>query len=110
VGAAGPVTGVIGSLVAPWVNWGVKKRRARLQRRQHLVTEWRKGLHELESTTGTLPAYEHLARYQSLQPHLRERRRGNTRPFVPPERASHVTPTGSRLGTLVEISDTSSTW
>jgi hypothetical protein len=65
-----------------------------------------RGLRELESAAGSLPPYEHLAWYQSLESHLRERRRGTPGQPVPPERTSHVTPTGSRLGTLVEISET----
>ena len=43
-GTAGLATGVAGSLIAPWSNWGVEKRRIRLQRRQALVDDWRLGI------------------------------------------------------------------
>jgi hypothetical protein len=37
----GAITGAISSLVAPWANWGVEKRRLRQSRRAELVTQWR---------------------------------------------------------------------
>lgn len=40
-GGAGLATGVVGSLLAPWSNWGVEKRRGRLERRRQLIDEWR---------------------------------------------------------------------
>lgn len=40
-GVIGLVTGAIGSLVAPWVQWGIEKRRKRYERRVELVKRWR---------------------------------------------------------------------
>lgn len=33
----GLVAGAIGSLIAPWINWGVEKRKIRLQARKNLI-------------------------------------------------------------------------
>jgi len=40
-GLVGLVTGAIGSLIAPWVQWGVEKRRKKLERRVVLIQRWR---------------------------------------------------------------------
>jgi hypothetical protein len=41
-GTIGLITGAIGSLVAPWINWGIEKRRKRNERRIELIGTWRK--------------------------------------------------------------------
>ncbi|MFI1918994.1 hypothetical protein [Nocardia sp. NPDC020380] len=46
-GGVGLVTGVIGSLAAPWANWGVEKRRLTRQRRAELLAEWRAGIDQI---------------------------------------------------------------
>ena len=40
-GIVGLIAGAIGSLIAPWVQWGVEKRRKRLERRSALIQHWR---------------------------------------------------------------------
>lgn len=40
-GIAGLITGAIGSLIAPWVHWGIEKKRYRRDRRAELVKQWR---------------------------------------------------------------------
>lgn len=40
-GAAGATTGAVASFVAPWANWGVEKRRQRLESRRKLIHEVR---------------------------------------------------------------------
>ncbi|MDG4667003.1 hypothetical protein [Mycobacterium sp. 236(2023)] len=40
-GGAGLATGIVGTIFAPWVNWGIEKRRLRRQRRTEQVKEWR---------------------------------------------------------------------
>lgn len=37
----GFVAGVIGTLVAPWVNWGIEKRRIRQHNRKDAIANWR---------------------------------------------------------------------
>lgn len=80
VGAiAGIVTGSIGSLFAPWANWGIEKRRKRLEYRKDLIKGWR------ELIAHTTFAYNHRVpeddstwteilerdhRFYSLKPHV----------------------------------------
>ena len=40
-GVVGLFTGAVGSLIAPWVQWGIEKRRKRYEKRVELVKEWR---------------------------------------------------------------------
>jgi len=37
----GLIGGVIGSIAAPWVNWGIEKRRLKHTRKMELIKEWR---------------------------------------------------------------------
>jgi hypothetical protein len=39
-GVVGLLTGAIGSLIAPWVNWGIEKRRKRHENRANLINTW----------------------------------------------------------------------
>jgi hypothetical protein len=41
VAIIGLVSGAIGSLIAPWVNWGIEKRKLNLQRKSTLIDQWR---------------------------------------------------------------------
>jgi hypothetical protein len=103
VGAvAGIITGSIGSLFAPWANWGVEKRKLKLNYRCELIREWRRGLGELTDKAfsmdknSTYDEHENIARrfvqsgeFASLKPHLRgevlefiERRKGNWIPLL----------------------------
>lgn len=43
-GIIGLITGALGSLVAPWVNWGIEKRKMRIEARRNLIEEARKEL------------------------------------------------------------------
>ena len=40
-GVVGLVTGAIGSLIAPWIQWGIEKKRQKQNRRIELISEWR---------------------------------------------------------------------
>lgn len=46
-GGAGLATGIVGSLFAPWANWGAEKRRRRQDRRVERIAEWRAGASQL---------------------------------------------------------------
>jgi len=46
-GGAGLATGIVGSLFAPWANWGAEKRRRRQDRRVERIGEWRAGAYQL---------------------------------------------------------------
>jgi hypothetical protein len=59
-GLVGLVTGAIGSLIAPWVQWGVEKRRKKFERRTALIQRWREILSNPTFERGILlndPAY-----------------------------------------------------
>lgn len=43
-GGAGLATGVVGSLFAPWANWGVERSRLRRASRVERIKEWRRGV------------------------------------------------------------------
>ncbi|PIU56054.1 MAG: hypothetical protein COS87_03310 [Chloroflexi bacterium CG07_land_8_20_14_0_80_45_17] len=60
----GLIAGVIGSLVAPWVHWGIEKRRQKINYRRQLIKEWR------EEIDFDLSSFENKALYSSLRPHL----------------------------------------
>ena len=48
-GGTGLAAGVVGSLFAPWANWGVEKRRLRRASRVERVQEWRAGVASLRT-------------------------------------------------------------
>jgi len=41
VALIGLISGIIGSIFAPWVNWGIEKRRLKLNHKTELIKEWR---------------------------------------------------------------------
>lgn len=63
---AGSASGLVASLVAPWVHWGVEKKRQRLSRRRQLVAEWRAAL----SRPQQVKDFRESATYATLRPHL----------------------------------------
>lgn len=63
---AGIVTGAIGSLAAPWANWGVEKVRLRQSRRAALIEEARRALDSPPSNK----EFRHSELYSRLRPHL----------------------------------------
>ncbi len=64
---AGLLGGVVGSLVAPWVHWGIEKRRSRLESRRNLVQEWKRAL---DIAPFDWDAFRESAAYASLRLHL----------------------------------------
>ena len=64
---AGLISGTLASLVAPWVNWGVERRRGRLNTRQSLLTDARSilNLYEYDNV-----AFRGTAEYSRLKPYL----------------------------------------
>ncbi len=40
-GICGLITGAVGSLIAPWIHWGIEKRRDKLNRRRDLINNAR---------------------------------------------------------------------
>jgi len=64
----GLIGGVIGSLVAPWVQWAVEKRRGRTDHRRELIRQWRMDFEEFEYDEHRLGD---SASYSAVRPHLR---------------------------------------
>ena len=63
----GLVSGVIGSLVAPWANWGVEKKKEQLKRRRQIVQRLRLDLDPRDKVT-----YQESLEYRYLRPFLSE--------------------------------------
>ena len=63
---AGLLSGAIGSLVAPWVNWGIESKRERMKARRALVEEARSLLHD----PPPLADFRKLPLYFKLKPLL----------------------------------------
>ena len=62
----GVVGGFIGSLIAPWVQWGVEKRRDRQAKRRELIRACRSVL----STEIDKKTFRETELYSQLKPHL----------------------------------------
>jgi hypothetical protein len=45
----GAVTGAISSLIAPWANWGIEKKRLTHDSRQQRIKDWRRNLEHLDN-------------------------------------------------------------
>jgi hypothetical protein len=67
----GFIGGVIGSIVAPWIHWGVEKRKLKLAARQELIVKARRVV------AGDLDkfAFRETPTYSTLRPLLSERTR-----------------------------------
>lgn len=77
-GVAGVLTGGIGSLAAPWAQWGVEKRRLKHARRLGLIESWESGI-RVQAAGGPLdgptngagePEFRFTQWYLTLRPHL----------------------------------------
>lgn len=69
------VMGFIAGLFAPWVKWGIEKRRERLRHRRDLVAKWRRMIQTVAGTPidpalGVTHLLERHEDYYSLRPHL----------------------------------------
>jgi hypothetical protein len=74
-----PILGGAGGLITIWANWGIEKRKQRLQRRRELVTGWRMTLMPMIGQPQDPPtvwagerqrAVMSSPYYASLRPHL----------------------------------------
>ena len=68
---AGLVAGIIGSLIAPWVHWGIEKRKLRLMSRRVLISDIR----HLLSYPTTKEEFRDNTIYFQLKPFLSEQTR-----------------------------------
>jgi hypothetical protein len=65
----GLVSGAIGSLIAPWINWGIEKRRSKLEAQRRFIADARA---ELQHNPDKKKFRESVL-YSRLRPHLSER-------------------------------------
>lgn len=65
----GLIAGILGSLVAPWVNWGIKKRELRLHARREFIWYARNAVRE----NGDRDVYREHVTYSQLRPFLSPR-------------------------------------
>ena len=65
----GLLGGVVGSLIAPWVNWGIEKRRLRHQARLDFV----RAAHELLAQPPDRGELRNTSVYSRLRPYLSDR-------------------------------------
>lgn len=73
------VSGAV-SLAVPWAQWGVDRRRLRVEHQREAIAKWRAGLHAWEAENGggvaVRPAsFIKEAWYFSLRPHLTDEER-----------------------------------
>lgn len=64
----GLVSGAIGSLIAPWVNWGIEKKRANLEARRRFIADARAELQHNPDKE----KFRDSVLYSRLRPHLSE--------------------------------------
>jgi hypothetical protein len=62
----GLIAGALGSLIAPWVQWGIEQRREKLKYRRNLVEKWRNYI-ENNFDKGKI---NDSVLYSELRPHL----------------------------------------
>lgn len=79
---AGLVAGTIASLIAPWINWGIEKRRMRRQKRQGLLTQLRSYLESPSNRPDILEQKEYL----QLKRHMRQETVNKLEEGDPPRR------------------------
>jgi hypothetical protein len=105
-GLVGLITGAIGSLIAPWVQWGVEKRRHRREARRERIAAWRAAVDrddfEPRQFAGS-DAYATLRAY--LPEDLRQEIDGWRNPtmFVAPPRAGRYPIQGRLLQEIARI-------
>lgn len=64
----GLVAGTIGSLVAPWVNWGIEKQREKRKRREKFIDSW----HIFIEDEFDLDTFRESAVFSQMKPYLSE--------------------------------------
>lgn len=63
----GLLAGAISSLIAPWVHWGIEKRKLKLKAREDLIRQAREAL---ECGNHTNEEFRHLSVYSRIRPFL----------------------------------------
>jgi len=66
--AIGLIAGIIGSLIAPWVHWGIEKRKTRQAKRREMISSGRM----LLSTDIDKKTFRETEAYSKIRPHLQK--------------------------------------
>src|SRR5918997_6541220 len=66
---AGLISGVIGSLIAAWVQWAVEKRRNLFRYRRDSIKSWRDAIESYDHDEGNIRT---TATYSAIRPHLKQ--------------------------------------
>ena len=64
----GGIFGTLGSLIAPWINWGVEKKRMKVNRRIAMIDQLRKSLDSMEEYDNR--TFTQSAIYSNIRPYL----------------------------------------
>lgn len=89
VACIGLVSGAIGSLVAPWVKWGIEKRKLVHNRRVELINNWRSFIEEFDFDNEN---FGNTTVYAAMRPYMDE----NVIKKFEAQRTFYVTPEGGR--------------
>ncbi len=73
-GIFGFISGAVASLIAPWVHWGIEKRRDKINRRRALIDNTRIFL---SGNVFTRETYRQSPAYSAIRPYLSPRIIGN---------------------------------
>jgi hypothetical protein len=65
----GLISGAVGSLVAPWVNWRVQRVRDQTEYRRQQIKRWREAIHSFDFATSN---FADTVVYAELRPYLDE--------------------------------------
>lgn len=74
---AGLIAGSIASIIAPWINWGIEKKKQKHTYRKELIGKWRAMVHascmrpDLKSLEDVIIFFENHIDFFSLRPHLK---------------------------------------
>jgi len=79
------ISRAVGSLIAPWVHWGIEKRRGKLVRRQRIIDDCRSALSEPDFSVFVFretPAYAAIRQYLSEKVRTQTESASGTRVYV----------------------------
>lgn len=63
----GLLAGILGSLVAPWVNWGIEKKREKLKYRREIIQRCRA---KIDDANFTKQSFRNTLEYKYIRPYL----------------------------------------
>jgi hypothetical protein len=88
--ALGLIGGVVGSLVAPWVQWAVEKRRNIYDYRRVLIRVWREKIEGFDYSAGSIgDTATYAAIRPLLDPEIRKKLENSRTVIIPGVRGPH---------------------